>query len=136
MQIFELDEDALRKGWGGSNQFWFSLRDYIVRDVSDMAEMQSSDGFSQSAYFVSLGYIPYFVVTNEEVMRAYINSIDNGKLKTAFSKIDDKNYVESFWKYFNAYPDLANGFNEFENKYVMNKAVRWCEENGINYVIK
>lgn len=135
MKAFELNEDSLRKGWGGTDQYWFSLKDYKIKDSSSLAQMDRPEQISQSAYFVSLGYIPYFVVTNEEVMRSYVNNLTNKKLKAALSKIDDEDYVESFWKYFNVYPQLSQGWQEFEDNYVLEKAKSWCEENGINYVI-
>lgn len=136
MNTFELDPDHLRKAWGGTNQYWFSLRDYKLKDATTMSELDKPENVSQSSYLVSLGYIPYFVVTNEEVMRAYVDSLTNAKLKRALSNIDDDNYVDSFWKYFNVYPEVANGWDEFESKYVLDKAVKWCIENGIKYAIK
>lgn len=136
MKVFEINKDSLRKGWGGTDQYWFSLKDYKIRDASTLAQMDRPEQISQSAYFVSLGYIPYFVVTNEEIMRAYVNTLKNEKLKAALSKIDDDDYVESFWKYFNVYPQLSDGWQEFEDNYLLEKAESWCKENGIKYVVK
>lgn len=133
MKMFELNSDNLRKGWGGADQYWFSLGDYCVRDAATLSTMDRPDQISQSAYYVSLGYIPYFCVSNEEVMRAYVSSLTNAKLKKALSSIDDNDYVESFWKYFNVYPELSDGWSDFEDEYVLKKAIEWCEENGINY---
>ena len=100
-----------------------------------MAQIDRPDQISQSAYFVSIGYIPYFTVSNEEVMRAYVDTLSNPKLKTALSKIDDNDYVESFWKYYNVYPQLFDGFEDFQHEYALNKAKKWCEENSINYTV-
>lgn len=136
MNTFEIDPINLRKCWGGTNQFWFSLRDYNVKDIDTLSCLDKPEDVSQSSYLVSIGYIPYFVVTNEEVMRAYVASITNKKLKDALSKIDEENYVESVWKYINVYPELSNGLNDFEDKYILDKAIKWCDENGIKYVIK
>lgn len=135
MKTFELSKENLRKAWAGADQYWFSLRDYVVKDLSVLLQMDIPSGVSQTTYFVSIGYIPYFVVSNEEVMRAYVATLPNEKLKSALSKIDDDNYVESFWKYFNVYPQLAEGWDKFENDYVLNKAKNWCEENSINYTV-
>ena len=135
MEAFELNRDALRKGWGGVDQYWFSLKDYTVKDVAALAQLEKPEHISQSAYFVSLGYIPYFVVTNEEVMRAYVETLTNEKLKAALSKIDEDDYVESFWKYFNVYPQLSEGWQKFEDSYVLEKAKTWCKENQIEYIV-
>lgn len=134
MKSFVLDSDSLRKGWGGTDQFWFSLKDYSIRDILSLSDMDRPDDVSQTAYFLSLGYIPYFVVSNEEIMRAFVSTLTNAKLKNAFSKIDDNKYVESFWKYFNIYPELSENYNSFEDEYVLNKAIAWCEQNSIEYV--
>lgn len=135
MKEFELNEDSLRKCWGGADQYWFSLNDYKIRDVSSLAQLDRPEQISPSAYFVSLGYIPYCVVTNEEIMRAYVNNMKDTKLKSALSKIDDDNFVESFWKYFNIYPQLSEEWLSFEKDYLLKKAGEWCEENGINYAV-
>lgn len=133
MNTFELDKDALRKAWGGEDQYWFSLNSYKVKEAHDISQDARGEQISQSAYFVSIGYIPYFTVSNEEVMRAFVESLTNNKLKLALSKIDSENYVESFWKYFNIYPEMSEGYNDFEDSYVLEKAKKWCNENGINY---
>ena len=101
MKPFVLNDDALRKGWGGIGQYWFSLKDYTIKDVAELAHLERPEHISQSAYFVSIGYIPYFVVSDEEVMHSYVDTLTNQKLKAALSKIDEDDYVESFWKYFN-----------------------------------
>ncbi len=136
METFHLNKETLRKGWGGVNQYWFSLKDYSVKDVAALAQIEKPEHISQASYFVSLGYIPYFVVSNEEVMRAYVATLDNEKLKNAFSKIESEDYVETFWKYFNVYPQLSNGWEEFEDNYVLEKAEKWCVENNINYTVE
>ncbi len=134
MKSFVLDADSLRKGWSGADQFWFSLNDYTIRDILSLSDIETPDDMSQSAYFLSLGYIPYFTVSDEEVMRAYVSGLSNTKLKNAFSKIDNEKYVETFWKYFNIYPELSENWDGFEDEYVLNKAVAWCEQNSIDYV--
>lgn len=136
MNTFELDPINLRKCWGGTNQYWFSLRDYNVKDIDTLSSLDKPDDVSQSTYLVSIGYIPYFVVTNEEMVRAFVESVSNPKIKKALSHIDESNFVDSFWKYVNVYPELSNDLNTFEDKYILDKAIKWCDENGIKYVIK
>lgn len=135
MKVFTINEESLRKCWDGADQYWFSLNQYTICDISALADLDKPEQISQSAYFVSLGYIPYFTVTNEEVIRAYVQTLSNKKLKAALSKIDENDYVESFWKYFNVYPQLSDGWEAFEQKYILEKAEKWCKENGIRYEI-
>ena len=135
MKPFVLNDDALRKGWGGIGQYWFSLKDYTIKDVAELAHLERPEHISQSAYFVSIGYIPYFVVSDEEVMHSYVDTLTNQKLQAALSKIDEDDYVESFWKYFNVYTQLSEGWQEFEDAYVLEKAQTWCKENAIEYTV-
>lgn len=132
MKIFELNKDALRKAWSSAGQYWFSLKDYKIKNVTTLAQLDLPDNVVDSSYYVSLGYIPYVSVTNVEVMRAYVQTISNKKLKDVLSKISDEEYVESFWKYMDIYPELS-GYNDFEDTYVLEKAKAWCEENAIKY---
>lgn len=136
MDSYILDKDALRKGWGATEQYWFSMHSYRIVDYKDLAELEIPEGVSQSSYYVSLGYIPYFHASNEEVIRSFIKTISDKKLREALSKIDESNYVESFWKYVNVYPILAMQYSAYEDEYILNKAVSWCEENGIKYFVK
>lgn len=135
MKELVLSKDILSKGWGGVDQYWFSVKDYTISDISTLAAIDKPDDVSQTEYFLSLGYIPYFAVNNEEVIRAYVDVLDNKKLMAAMKKIDDKDYVESFWKYFNAFPQLAHDWEYFESDYLLKKAIDWCDENGIPYSV-
>lgn len=136
MKTFELNLENLRKGWSSTPQFWFSLNDYKIKNIVDFVDYEQPDDMNKSSYLVSIGYIPYFTVTNEEVIRAFVKSIEDKKLKKALSNIDEKDYVESFWKYFNVYPELADLLCQFEDSFVLDKAKIWCEENNIEYIVK
>ncbi len=124
-----LNEETLRSAWSSSTEFWFSRLDYHVHSSYDLA-------CSDDANLIKTGFIPFFSVTNEEVIRAYINFLGNKKLSAKFSKLSSKDYVETFWKYFNAYPEIEQGYGKFETDYVLKKAVDWCEANSIEYKIE
>ena len=81
MLTLELDEENLRKAWGGSSEYWFSTKDYSVRDVVEIIDYNSVEETSKASYLISLGYIPYFAVSDEEVMYSFIQTITNEKLK-------------------------------------------------------
>ncbi len=135
MDTYILDKDALTKGWGSTEQYWFSLNSYRIVDYKDLSALEIPQGISQSSYFVSLGYIPYFYVSNQEVIRVFIETVEDKKLREALSKIADDNYIDSFWKYVNIYPELGDAYSKFEDKYILEKAIEWCNEHGIKYEI-
>lgn len=136
MDSYILDKNALAKGWGATEQYWFSLNSYRIVDYKDLSSLDIPQGMGQSSYFVSLGYIPYFYASNEEVIRSFIVTVEEKKLKDALDKINDANFVDSFWKYVNIYPSLAEKYSVFEDKYILEKAIKWCKENGINYIVE
>ena len=137
MKVFELDEEALQKGWGAEGQYWFSVKDYKLKEQHEFADYERGDDVGEHQFLLSLGYIPYFRVKRIQLAKAYINAIASHKLKSKLDAIEDEGeYIEAFWKYFNAYPHLSEGYEEFQNNYLIKKAIDWCEENGINFEVK
>ena len=132
----ELDEVALRKGWGGEGEYWYSRRDGKIKSDSTLAQLERPEGMSQSEYYVSLGYIPYFTVKTEEVIRAFVPTIERDKLRKKIIGYDGSEYVENFWKYFHIYPEISDPYIKFEAQYVKKKAAKWCDENDIKYELK
>lgn len=124
-----LTKENLRFAWGSSTEYWFSRTDYSIYKYS---ELPTDD----CTKLVSLGFIPFLTISNEEVIRAYIKSLNNPKLSAKFDSLSSYDCVEIFWKYFNAYKDVSSGFDDFESKYVLNKVVGWCDENSVNYRIE
>ncbi|HIY34093.1 MAG TPA: hypothetical protein IAA24_03110 [Candidatus Eubacterium faecigallinarum] len=123
-----LTEENLRFAWGSTTEYWFSRTDYTIHKSSDLP-------CEDYACLVEMGFIPFITISNEEVIRAYIKSLNNPKVESKFDNLSSYDCVEMFWKYFNAYKDISAGFDAFESKYVMDKVTGWCEENGINYKI-
>ncbi len=136
MDIFEITDDAVNKAWSGTDGYCFSMKDYNLKNVSEFADGNIPDNVSKSQLMFTLGCIPYVTVNDVEIMRAFINDIDNKKLKSVFEKVEDKDYVETFWKYCNIYPEIRDRYGDFEHNFVKSKIVEWCEENGINYKLK
>lgn len=136
MKTFELDEKSLKAGWGAEEQYWFSINNYNVIDISESAHIDRPSDISETEFMLSLGYIPYFCVNRMELAKAYVATIDNKKLKAAMDKIEDSKYIDAFWKYYNAYPSDFSDYENFQHEYLLRKAERWCRENGIDYVIK
>lgn len=121
-----LSEENLRFAWGSSAEYWFSRTDYRIHKLSDIPDEDCGD-------LINLGYVPFVTVSNEEVIRAYIKSLNNKKLSAVFDSVNGEECVETFWKYFNAYKDISLGFNDFEKKYLTEKVIEWCNENAVQY---
>ena len=137
MKTFVIDEETLQKGWGAEGQYWFSLNDYSVKEHSAFAHYDRPHEMTEEAFMLSLGYIPYFRVSHIELAKAYINAVGSHKLKAKLDAVsDDKEYIEAFWKYYNAYPHLSEGYEEFQNNYLLKKAIDWCDDNRIPFVVK
>ena len=124
-----LTPQTLRYAWGSTTEYWFSRTDYNIYSISQLPCHDDSK-------LVSLGYIPFITICNEEVIRAYIKSLNNPKVSAVFDKLSTYDCVETFWKYFNAYPEISSGFDDFENKYVVEKVGEWCSANGVEYRIE
>lgn len=136
MKTFAIDEETLQKGWGDEGQYWFSLNDYTVKEHSVFAHYDRPHEMTEEAFMLTLGYIPYFRVKRLELAKAYVETISNQKLKGALSQIENESYIEVFWKYYNAYPEVFAGYEAFQNDYLKNKALQWCADNGIAYEVK
>lgn len=121
-----LSEENLRFVWGSTSEYWFSRTDYTIHKYNDLPQEDYTK-------LVEIGFIPFLTVSNEEVIRAYIKSINNPKVASQFEKLSSSECVEKFWKYFNAYKDISAGFDEFANNYVTQKVIDWCDENAVNY---
>lgn len=121
-----LNKDTLRCVWGDTTQYWFSHLDYTIHTSDDLP-------FDDTAQVVENGFIPFLKISNEELIRAYIKSLNNKKVSGVFDKLSTQDCVETFWKYFNAYPAISQGFDAFEDKYVLDKMIEWCDENGVKY---
>lgn len=89
-----------------------------VHSMAELADLDHPEDTGTSAYLLSLGYIPYFYVTDGEVMRAFVHSIGNAKIKAVFDQTPDDAVVETFWKYFNAYKEFSEKFDAFQTEYV------------------
>lgn len=132
MKVFEIDKYAISMCWE-SHQKWFSKIDYTIKGSKELAQIDRPEDVSQSTYLISIGFIPYVSVSDEEVMRAFCKTITNKKLADTLSKIDANDFEESFWKYCNIYPEMAKDYSNYEDVYVMDKIKDWCKENAIEY---
>lgn len=63
-----IDKDLVQKCGGGSSEYWFSYNDCTVKNISEIQDLGRPDDIGQTAYFVSLGLIPFISISNEEIM--------------------------------------------------------------------
>lgn len=130
-----INDELLSKCGGGSDEYWFSYNDYSVKNISEFDTENKPDDIGQTAYFVSLGIIPFVSVSNEEIMRSFIKEKGSAKLNIIIDDVKSEDFIETFWKYFNAYPELKDGLDDFAKAYTVNKVKLWCEENNISYLL-
>lgn len=123
-----LDEMTLRFVWCSSGEYWYSR---IDSQIHSSAELECAD----TEDLMANGFIPFLTISNEEVIRAYIKFLDNKKVSAVLEKLSGNEYIDTFWKYFNAYSSISEGFDEFENKFVIDKVKDWCEANSIEYTV-
>ncbi len=130
-----INDELLRKCGGGSDEYWFSYRDYSVKNINEFDTDDKPDDVGQTTYFVSLGIIPFVSVSNEEIMRDFIRERGSAKLKNIINDVKSEDFIEIFWKYFNAYPELEEGLDDFARAYTVNKVKLWCDENNVEYTL-
>ena len=58
MGIFIINDDSINKAWSGENGYCFSMKDYTLKNVDDIADPDINDGFAKSQLMISNGYIP------------------------------------------------------------------------------
>ncbi|MCD7722607.1 MAG: hypothetical protein LUH82_01460 [Clostridiales bacterium] len=132
-----INEKVMKKCGGGSAEYWFSYKDYTIRNIRDFNTADKPDDVGQIEYFVSLGIIPFITISNEEIMRAFVKSKGSDKLNAVLDKVKSEQFIDTFWKYFNAYPEFKEeGLVEFSRKYIADKIALWCSENNIEYEVK
>ena len=130
-----IDKDLVQKCGGGSSEYWFSYNDCTVKNISEIQDLGRPDDIGQTAYFVSLGLIPFISISNEEIMRAFARFKGSKKLNDILQKVNSENFIDTFWKYFNVYPELKEGLDEFAEKFIVEKISAWCNENNIEYQV-
>ena len=116
----------------GASEYWFSFKTYTVESISDI-NADVDDENIKKEYYESLGYIPFLSISNEEIMRSFGDAKCSSRLCNDLHQIKGEEFIETFWKYYNAYPEFREGFEEFQNEYVTVRICRWCDDNDIDY---
>ena len=68
-------------------------------------------------------------------MRNFVKEKGSKKLNNILNDVTSENFIETFWKYFNAYPELKDGLDDFAHNYIISKVQSWCNENNIDFTL-
>ncbi len=133
---FVINSSVIKECGNGTDEYLFSYKDYTIKSISSIIIDEKTHGMAKAEYFSSMGLIPFVDISNEEILRSFIDEQGSTKLKDILNKVDSKDFVDTFWKYFNAYPELQkNTLIKFSDRYILNKIVAWCNDNNIEYEI-
>lgn len=127
-----INSELKNKCGHGASEYWFSFKTYTVESISDIAESVDGDP-EKEEHYRSLGFIPFLSISNEEIMRSFVNAKCSAKLTNELHRIKGEEFIEAFWKYYNAYPEFKEGFEQYQNEYVTVRIARWCNDNDIDY---
>lgn len=127
-----INSELKNKCGHGSSEYWFSTKNCTVESLSDIAASVKDDE-EKEEYYRSLGYIPFLSISNEEIMRSFVNAKCSSKLSNELHQLKGEEFIETFWKYHSAYPEFKEGFEEFQNEYTTVRICRWCNDNDIDY---
>ena len=127
-----INSDLKNKCGHGASEYWFSFKTYTVESISDMA-IGVDDDNEKKEYYESLGYIPFLSISNEEIMRSFVNAKCSPKITNELHQLKGEEFIEAFWKYYNAYPEFKDGFEQFQSEYATVRIARWCDEYNIDY---
>lgn len=130
-----INSELKNKCGHGTSEYWFSFKTYTVESISDIAASVNDDK-EKEEYYRSIGFIPFLTISNEEIMRSFVNAKCSPKLSNELHKLKGEEFIEAFWKYHSAYPEFKQGFEEFQNEYVTVRIARWCNDNDIDYLFK
>ena len=136
MNTFVINKETLKKAWGADGQYWFSLVDYNIKEDIDFVSLSLSEGMDKEDIMNLDEYIPYFNFKRCELAKAFVETINNKKIKSKFDSLDDDEVVEYFWKCFHVYPELFKDADKFQMEYVINSLKSWCEDNNIKYTVE
>lgn len=134
---FEINETAYRFTYGEQHRLnkdskysRFICEAYIF--APDTFLVCSKRSYSAKAMGSPLLY-PF--ASRLDVQKAYIKFLKDKKLESEFSRLDDNDYWNTFWKRFDDGGQKLADYNKFEDFYRIKMIVDWCENNSIPYFI-
>ncbi len=100
-------------------RFYFDYTDYYLHEAADI---DSADGM-----------VPFVRIREVDVMRAYVESLNDRKLSSVFNKLPDKEAWSRFWAFFDDDGIESEHWGKYDRNYRIDHIVNWCKENGIAY---
>ena len=131
----KINSELKHKCGYGSSEYWFSFKTFTVESLSDLSADVSGDE-EKEEYYRSLGLIPFLSISNEEIMRSFVNAKCSAKITNELHQIKGEEFIEAFWKYYNAFSEFKEGFESFLMEYATVRICRWCDNNGIDYIFE
>ena len=88
-----INSELFNKCGCGSSEYWFSYKDYTVKNIRDLDTDAKPEDMGQTTYFVSIGLIPFLTISNEEIIRSFVRQKGNNKLDAIFEKIRGEEFI-------------------------------------------
>lgn len=130
-----INSELKNKCGHGLSEYWFSFKTYTVESISNIAK-DVMDNEEKKENYESTDMIPFLSISNEEIMRSFVNAKCSAKITNELHQLKGEAFIEAFWKYYNAYPEFKEGFENFIMEYATVRICRWCDENGIDYIFE
>jgi len=118
--ILKINADIIRKAYATEGEILFDPCTYEFHRKSET---------SLPEYV-----LPFPSVSETEMQRAYINTLNHRRLREHFSRLSDAECSAEFWCFYENSP-LLPCFEDFEQQYQLEKIKIWCDENQIAYYI-
>lgn len=80
--------------------------------------------------------IPFPIVKQHEAMHAYVDSINNKRIKNIFKHLPEEDFGKVFWGVFDDGGENFCAYHRFEDSYRYSAIIKWCDNNNIPYYIK
>ena len=80
--------------------------------------------------------IPFPIVKQHEAMHAYVDSINNKRIKNIFKHLPEEDFGKVFWGVFDDGGENFCAYHRFEEYYRYSIIIKWCEDNNIPHFIK
>lgn len=135
--ILEINEDLYRYTWALEMIMDESRLKVIYKHVTYVFDVDSfivCRKDSSEAEAVEK-YIVFPAIERVDAQRAYVSSLNNKRLNNAFGNLDDNEFFDKFWNYFDDGGQKLRDFEMFEEYYRIKRIVEWCEENAIPYYL-
>lgn len=118
--VLKIDADIVRKAYAPEGEILFDPYTYEFH-------RKSETGLPE--FLLAFPSVP-----TTDAQRAYINALNNRRLREHFSRLSNSECSAEFWNLYENDSCLPC-FEDFEQNYQLEKIKIWCEEHQIAYYI-